>query len=388
MRPNDDTAVAAELMGEFATRSGLDSGAPPQRYLWTDAFAACCFQGLAEAGAGNRFRDLALRTVDQVHRELGRHRSDDSREGWLQGPYGAASPEHPTRAGLRIGKPLAERGAEEHVDERLEWERDGQYFHYLTRWMHALDQLARGTGTSRFNLWARELADTAHRAFTHTTPGGDLRMYWKMSVDLSRPLVHSMGQHDPLDGYVTAVALRHTATALGTNGRPDLREAATDYAALIEGGDWSTTDPLGIGGLLMDAFRIEQLMRGDGLDESELLDRMLASALAGLRRYAPPHGMPADHRLAFRELGLAIGLAAVDNMWRASLDGRFAGDATAQRLIEVLRIHAPLRKAVNSFRLQSENRHAPSWTGHRDINEVMLATSLAPDGWLVLPPVR
>jgi hypothetical protein len=34
---------------------------------------------------------------------------------------------------LRIGKQLAERRPGERFDERLEWERDGQYFHYLTR---------------------------------------------------------------------------------------------------------------------------------------------------------------------------------------------------------------------------------------------------------------
>jgi hypothetical protein len=27
-------------------------------------------------------------------------------------------------------------------------------------------------------------------------------MCWKMSIDLSRPLVPSMGQHDPHDGYI------------------------------------------------------------------------------------------------------------------------------------------------------------------------------------------
>jgi len=31
------------------------------------------------------------------------------------------------------GKALNERGADEPVDEHLEWNRDGQYFHYLTR---------------------------------------------------------------------------------------------------------------------------------------------------------------------------------------------------------------------------------------------------------------
>src|SRR5216684_2205383 len=59
------------------------------------------------------------------------------------------------RGGLRIGKKLPERSAGEPFDEQLEWDRDGQYFHYLTKWMHALDQVARSTKQPRFNLWAR-----------------------------------------------------------------------------------------------------------------------------------------------------------------------------------------------------------------------------------------
>lgn len=34
------------------------------------------------------------------------------------------------------------------------------------------------------------------------------RMYWKMSVDLSRPQVPSMGHHDPLDGYISYKAIQ------------------------------------------------------------------------------------------------------------------------------------------------------------------------------------
>ena len=39
-------------------------------------------------------------------------------------------------AGVKLlaGTRLTVRGAP--VDERLEWDRDGQYFHYLTKWMH------------------------------------------------------------------------------------------------------------------------------------------------------------------------------------------------------------------------------------------------------------
>lgn len=394
MSPDESIATATGLMGGFARRTGLESGTSdasggqPRRYLWTDAFATCNFQGLAEAGAAPHFREMALQTVAQVHRELGHHRDDDPRTGWLHGPHGTADAAHPTRSGLRIGKPLPERGSGERFDERLEWDRDGQYFHYLTRWMHALDQLAGATGTPRFNLWARELADTAHRAFTHYAPGGGLRMYWKMSTDLSRPLVPSMGQHDPLDGYVTAVQLQASAQALDATEGPDLRRAASDYAAINEGAGWSTADPLGIGGLLMDAFRLEQLMRGGLPGHARLLDRMLRSAALGLRHYPPPTGTPADTRLGFRELGLAIGLAAIEALRDAVDDGRFAGGAEARRSVGALCTHAPLREEINAFWLLPVNRSARSWTDHLDINEVMLATSLAPSGWLVLSRLR
>src|SRR5438132_1416877 len=132
MEPHDE---AARLMAAFAERTGVGSARPQQRYLWTDAFAVCNFLGLGRP-------DLALSLVDGVHHTLGRHRPDDARRGWLSGlpePEGEA---HPTKGGLRIGKKLPERTASERYDDALEWDRDGQYFHYLTQWMHALDQVS------------------------------------------------------------------------------------------------------------------------------------------------------------------------------------------------------------------------------------------------------
>ena len=75
------------------------------------------------------------------------------------------------------------------------------------------------TGEGRYRRWAVELARTAHSRFTQRAHGRP-RMCWKMSIDLSRPLVPSMGHHDPLDGLVTLVQLRTTAKALGTAAEP------------------------------------------------------------------------------------------------------------------------------------------------------------------------
>jgi hypothetical protein len=52
--------------------------------------------------------------------------------------------------------------------------------------------------------------------------------------------------------------------------------------------------------------------------------------------------------------------------------------------IKALRRFARLGEAIEKFWLNPQNRTAESWTGHQDINSVMLATSLAPDGFLKL----
>ena len=349
--------VALALMEQYATRTGLTGARASRRYLWTDAFAVCNFLGLGRP-------ELARVLVDRVHHELGRHHAEDSRRGWISGATDAEGEAHPTRGGLRIGKPLLERAAGAPIDEELEWERDGQYFHYLTKWMHALAQLAHATREPRLELWARELAVAAHRRFVHPGRGGR-RMYWKLSVDLSRPQVASMGHHDPLDGYITMLELEATAHALGTTERgPALGNAIADYRAMIDEPALASADPLGIGGLLVDASRLVQL----GVDQP-LLDAVIAAAVVGLRAYAARSDLrrPAEQRLAFRELGLAIGLAAAP-----SIDpGR-------------LTPFEPLRHEIQTFWLDPEHRRVRAWSDHEDINDVMLATSLVPSGLLVL----
>src|SRR5262249_38669251 len=142
----------------------------------------------------------------------------------------------------------------------------------------------------------------------------------KMTIDLSRPLVTSMGQHDPLDGFVTYSELEATYHAMdGTPSAPSLTQATADFATMTDPGALATADPLGLGGLLVDAFLLEQLIEEGGLEKrNQLLPTLLEAALAGLRPYVqqPDLRSPADHRLAFRELGLAIGLAAIDLMGR------------------------------------------------------------------------
>ena len=317
-----------DLMKKFAENTGLTSNKPPRRYLWTDSFGVCNFLGLFQQTGEKEFKNLALQLVDQVHGTLGKHREDDERSGWL------GSKDHPTMNGLRIGKPLPEREPHELYDPILEWERDGQYFHYNTKWMHTLFRAYQIVKEEKYLTYATDLAQASTRFIS------DNRMFWKMNIALSNPLVPSMGQHDPIDGYITFKELL-------TISDVDLEPALKKLGKMIQQVSLVTNDPLGIGGLLFDAYRLKQMEI-----DSEIKERLITAAQIGLEHTR------LSHSLAFRELGLAIGLQAAKKM-------------------RVIKEHWSIINEINDYWLQHSD-----WMEHTDINQVMLATSLAPDGFL------
>jgi len=257
--------------------------------------------------------------------------------------------------------------------------------------MHALNRVSWVTGDTVYNTWAIELAKTAHARFTYVSfSGGQKRIYWKMSIDLSHPLVQSMGQHDPLDGFITYKQLQATADKSSQKSPGlDLNEEIADMANICQGKTWVTDDPLGIGGLLCDAYRVVQLMIDKNFERNDLPGVLLDSSLPGLESYVRMNylKLPADYRLAFRELGLTIGLKAVERLQALIEDNP---DLLNKKhpllltLIERLMQYAPLIKTIENLWLEHTSREASSWTEHRDINMVMLATSLSPDGYLTV----
>jgi hypothetical protein len=391
MKKNSTLSMAIEIMTEFADLTGLTrEGKAPRRYLWTDAFAVCNFLDLYRQTGDDRYKDFALLLVDQVHNILGRHREDDSRTGWISGLNEEDGQRHPTKGGLRIGKEMNERGPTDRFDESLEWDRDGQYYHYLTKWMHALCCVSRVTGDRTYNMWAIELAKTVHARFVYNPSFSNQKlMYWKMSIDLSRPLVPSMGHHDPLDGFITYNQLQlcagddsEEATGL------DLNEEITDMENICRGKSWVTDDPLGIGGLLCDACRVAQIIVSRSFEQIDLMENLLDASLQGLVSFSRTNSLnlPADYRLAFRELGMSIGIRAVKKL-QGLIEKKpdmFKERHTLQEHIEALMRYSSLIETIEGFWLERASRETNSWMDHRDINMVMLATSLAPDGFLSL----
>jgi len=372
----DDLELSVRTMDAFARRTGLEPArGRTRRYLWTDAFAVCVYLDLHRRTGGGRYLELALRLVDQVHRVLGQHRPDDRRSGWISGLSGEEGTDHPTAGGLRIGKAMPERAEGELADPMLEWEQDGQYYHYLTKWMHALERVAAATGEVRYLRWSLELAGAAHAHFAYPSSGRRKRMYWKMSIDLARPLVASMGQHDALDGLATFLELSRARERFPGQALPDLSGEIGELSAMARPGQWATDDPLGAGALLADAWKLMQA-NGEGRALGEVLD----AARLSVDHIATFHDLsgPAEGRLAFRELGLSIGLHAVEAMGEAVGRGGAVGDRGTAERVDGLKHHIPLAEQIERFWSDPVNRGARTWEEHEDINAVMLAASLGP----------
>ncbi len=370
----DRQQYAAQLIADFAERTGLSSDAPVQRYLWTDAFAVCTLLELHACTAEDRYRIQCEQLIDQVHNVLGRHRPDDPRSGWLSGLGEEEGAAHPTSGGLRIGKPLPERGLHEPFNEHLEWERDGQYFHYLTKWMDALIRAAILLDRSIYLRHAVELAKSVFPRFALRIATGEIAaLAWKMSIDLSRQQTAGSSLHDCLDGYVTFQTLRW---ASDTDLELSLDQEIETLRQMCSRGNWATDDPLGLGGLLLDSLRL-LFTSLESANDARLLAETLSGISVGLRNFArlPFATVPAAQRLAFRELGLSIGLQAIE-MMRAQAKGwpRLGGgvDSNLQQLSQL----SGLGAQIVDYWAAADARNNETWRDHRDINEVMLAAAL------------
>jgi len=374
-------------MSEFAVRTGLVQGShQSRRYLWTDAFAVCNFIELYRRTGDQNYGRRATELIDQVHSALGRYRKDDVRQGWISGLDDETGRHHPTAGGLRIGKSLKERDDGEPLNERLEWDRDGQYFHYLTKWMHALCAAACLVGDA--SRWAVELASAAFDGFARKSQSGQvLGLYWKMSTDRSRALVPATGRHDALDGFITFREVQHTlADSPANGGAPDLRSAIEALSALCVQRDWATQDPLGLGGLLFDACRLCQLMSKECADDVRRLEEIIDGCRRGLETLLIERQLnqPLSYRLPFRELGLAIGLQALPIIADRIRQGGIGKRPELRQTIDLLLEHLPLSYEIIKTWLPHAQHQNESWRAHQDINDVMLATGLIPETFLLV----
>lgn len=208
-----------------------------------------------------------------------------------------------------------------------------------------------------------------------------------MSIDLSYPLVPSMGHHDPLDGFITYLQLQATAAKYSNKYTElDLSTEITDMVNMCKGKDWATDDALGIGELLSSTYKLAQLIISECMEQGDFLEILLDTSLISLKTLERKNSLklPADYRLAFRELGLSIGTHAIEKL--AKLIEQAPQNIERKHYLrsktEDLMKYAPLSDFIEKYWLVPAHRETGNWLAYRDINMVMLATSLAPDGYL------
>ncbi|KAL2140582.1 hypothetical protein VTI28DRAFT_3592 [Corynascus sepedonium] len=313
------------------------------RYLWTDAFGVVNLITLSRETSSPVYLTLAQQLAKTVHDVLGRTRDGSAR-------LPRATDAEPLSGGLRIGK-VAEHGPD----------CDGQYHHYLTLWMFALNRLALATGESHYNQLAVQLAKAIHPRFVIHRDGRDdndnaIRMVWKISTDMDTVLVPSEGHLDAATGFVVYRLLQQTAERLdGTSSSLGaLTREIDDYKRLMSRGGKMTAsrDPLDLGmGLWMcHFFKEEDWAARLGRDSLEMA-KVILDAKKGLM------ARDASRRLAFREFGTCLGLRCY------GADGE---------------IEYGVRAVVEFW-----HRHIESSTEEdlRPISLVMYAAALIPGAW-------
>ncbi|KAL5337603.1 hypothetical protein BJX70DRAFT_227229 [Aspergillus crustosus] len=333
----------------------LSSGGHRGRYLWTDAFGVLNFITLSRELRDNTYLTLASRLIDCVHNTLGYTRDGKSR-------LPRASDTNPLAGGLRIGK----------VDESGS-DGDGQYHHYLTVWMFALNRMSLACDEAKYNDLAIELAKAIHPRFLLSRGSERIRMVWKMDVDLEKALVGSEGNLDPIDGFVVFRLLQAAAVHFGGgDGDGDgsagqvLKEEIQDYARVMErkGEHFVTSDPLDLG---MTMWTVQWVLKEEWA--AKLAERCFEQ-LYDLFEKSHYLARSMKYRLAFREFGTTLGVKCM------------AEQDSKDRSVD-LKVYAD--RILESWEPHMEQSQGQTPEDLKPITRVMYAAALIPGGVSIIP---
>ena len=165
---------------------------------------------------------------------------------------------------------------------------------------------------------------------------------------------------------------------------PDMEPVIADLSGICAGRSWATDDPLAIGGLLVDALRLAEMVAAGARPWRELLQQVVEEAASGLHAFSRrgPLRLPLEHRLAFRELGLALGIHASERLRHLIARGEGAFAPGLGQVVARLAANLPMARAIEEAWLDPRAQRTGSWLDHEDINAISLATGLVPEGYL------
>ena len=255
------------------------------RYLWTDAFGVLNFLTLFTLTDDPEYLKFARSLISTVHSVFG-----STRDGLNLLP--GASHREPLKGGLRIGKPL-ESGPDG----------DGQYFHYLTLWMFALNRFTFVTGDEWVNEQAISLAKSILPKFMTDHDSERPRIHWKMSVDLSHPLVAEEGNLDPIDGHVTYRLLQSSQSKDSNVLEEEIMYLKKTVDAKIA--EYDSSDPLDLGMMLWKVHWF--------FPEEKWARKLMTRVIFWVKRLVADKyfELPLDKRVAYRDFGLVLGLRSI-----------------------------------------------------------------------------
>jgi hypothetical protein len=130
-----------------------------------------------------------------------------------------------------------------------------------------------------------------------------------------------------------------------------------------------------------------QLVAEESPIDVDLINDLLIACRGGLsallgKRYLI---QPASQRLAFRELGLSIGLKGLPTIADATTKKAvaFRRRTSLSRNVDLLlSYHSLGERIINTWLAYAQKDQA--WNVHQDINDVMLATALIPGTFLLI----
>jgi len=266
------------------------------RYLWTDAYGVCNYITLYYETKDMMYLNQADALIKDVHDVLGKDRK-------LKNRLGNATDDQPLKGGLRIGK----------VDPEGTSDGDGQYFHYLTKWMFALNRMSIARNDLKYNNWAVQLIKAIHPHFVFRDSDNELGIWWKMTIDLSKPAKMSQGNTDPYNGLMTYKLISELATE-----KDVLKSEIADLTSIVERKYrfYHSSDPLDLGGSLWISHFYPDEKWADTLGSIalEAIEELWQSG-----RFSDF----ASFRLAFREIGTTIALQVhpkTPEHWKARID--------------------------------------------------------------------
>ena len=306
----------------FAERTGLTAARPPQRYLWTDAFAVCNFLGLAHATGEPRYTELALQLVasraprarsasrrrpphrlDQRAQRRARRSPSDARRPPDRQAAARAHARRALRRATRVGARRPVLPLPHEVDARA---RSGDARDRPDD-VQRVGARAGPRGAPCVHVCAarrRPQADVLEAEHRSVAPAGRRRWASTIRSTASSP---ARSSRRPVAG--ARAAPRRRDRGLRRNGRParprDRRTLSASAAC--------------------SATHTASCSSGSTVRAAEGWSSRCSrppSRVSGTTSQQPDLRMPAGRRLAFRELGLAIGLAAIEaDAWRGASPG-------------------------------------------------------------------